>query len=200
MSLQDLCEPVFLCLCRVRRRHRAGVPIPARQCRDELARLLAEARAKAGPKLLPQFERIEPALIGCISRAARSDAAQRWPVPSEDDHERFFKLLREDLEDPSPQADERLEVLASCAALAFISPDLPPATRETLEQLRLRLACESLSPLSPLPRARTIDLARPSARPAIAFVAIALAALAAIAAAARMKPPPRTLTHAGARP
>ncbi len=193
MTLTDLCEPLFLHLCRLSRRHRAGDAPVARAIRDELATILTDLRARAAlsPALFSQFERIEPALILCIDNIMRTSdwpCAKGWTpptaraaLPSNDDAARFFELLRNTLDDPSQPADERLEVLASCAALSFATTDLPQADRAALDQLRLRLALDAARPICTDVQSHTdpTDLTRPTPRPAIALVAIGLTAIAA---------------------
>ena len=191
-TLQDLCEPVFQRLCRLGRRHRAGVKLAASQVRADLTDQLVAARAPAKGNLLEQFELVEPAILLAIDRAVRTSG---WPcaadwtrIPLPDDGvDRFAALLRDALADPTPQADERLAVLGACAAVAFASPGgVDPAL---LEQLRLRLAAESLLPLSKLPPPRRDELCSPSQRPLIAIVAFILAALGVWTAFATFAPP-----------
>ena len=198
MTLLDLCEPVFQALCRLSRLHRAGAAPPSRAVREVLAGPLAEARERASHSgtLLAQFESVEPAIVLCIDRAVR---VAGWPCVSgwragaiavplaEEDTERFFAMVRQHLEDPSEDADERLEVLASCAALAFAVPGLDAAQSATLQQLRLRLACDTPTAYESAPKIITDDLTRPSPRPALAAVAIGLTALAVYAAVSSVR-------------
>src|SRR5262245_40916524 len=78
MTLRDLCEPLFLYMCRVSRRVRAGESMTAREVRDALIATLADlrGRAAAGHHLRSQFDLVEPALVLFIDEAVR---AAEWP-------------------------------------------------------------------------------------------------------------------------
>jgi hypothetical protein len=178
MTLPELCEPVFQSLCRAARRRRAGAAVPPRELRGDLIALLSRARATTDAALLGQFDRVEPALLLCIDRAARAADAAWTRHATHDDTAAFFRLLGETLDDPSPEADERLEVLASCAALAFIAPDLAAPQRTLVEQMRLRLNIDTLGPVSRPAAPVRLDLTRTSASPLVVLVAFLLAAAA----------------------
>ena len=131
MTLRDLCEPLFLHVCRLNRSARKGATSDYRQARSEIEAILADMRSAAlsTPGLSEQFERIEVALIFFVdSMIAESQLpfAAEWHENrlAYDRHERagdekFFDILEETLVDKSQAATERLGVLYTGLGLGF---------------------------------------------------------------------------------
>ena len=131
MTLLELCEPLFLYMCRLNRSARKGGSFEHSQVRSEVRALLKDMQSKAAsePNLLAQFEAIEEVLIFFVdSMIAESNlpfardwdqdrlAYERRELAGD---EKFFDLLEETLKDSSEAATERLAVFYTCMGLGF---------------------------------------------------------------------------------
>jgi type VI protein secretion system component VasF len=191
MTLQDLCESLFLYLCRVSRRARAGEAISAREVRDALINTLADLRAKAAPDhhLRAQFSEIEPALVLFIDEVFRGSDwpfARSWQTLPERAHlsaetDRFFALVDEALADPCDAAAERLAVLHTCISLAFLGRPGFEHSREKLGLISLRLATLPVDGFTSPPI--TVNLARRTRRILVPLTVTILCSSAAVIAA-----------------
>jgi len=131
MTLLELCEPLFLYVCRLNRSGRKGRSLEIGQVREEIKEILTnmKSRAAADLALTEQFEKVELPLVffvdsmiedSDLSFAAQWGAnrlAQERNELAGDD--RFFELLDETLEGTGDAADERLAVFYTCMGLGF---------------------------------------------------------------------------------
>lgn len=190
MTLPELCEPLFLYLCRISRRARAGEIISAREVRDALIATLADIRAKsiADSYLHAQFEEVEPALVLFIDEVFRATDwpfARSWQQLPErarvsPETDRFFALVDESIADPADSAADRLAVLHTCISLAFLGRPGFEHAREKLGLISLRiapagsgLAYRTASPV-------TVDLTRRTRRMLIPLTVTVLGSTAAV--------------------
>jgi len=131
MTLLELCEPLFLYICRLNRSARKGGSHEYSQVHGEIKALLENMRPKvAGDvNLLAQYEKIEEVLIFFVdSMIVESSlpfasewhqnrlAYQRKELAGD---EKFFDLLEETLNDSSKAATERLALFYTCMGLGF---------------------------------------------------------------------------------
>jgi type IV/VI secretion system ImpK/VasF family protein len=131
MTLLELCEPLFLYMCRLNRSARKGGSFEHNQVRGEVRALLKDMRSKAAsePNLVAQFEAIEEVLMFFVdSLIAESNlpfardwdqdrlAYERKELAGD---EKFFDLLEETLKDSSEAATERLAIFYTCMGLGF---------------------------------------------------------------------------------
>ena len=131
MTLLELCEPLFLYMCRLNRSARKGGSHEYARVRAEVEGIFKEMKAAADtePGLVGQYERVEEILMFFVdSMVAES------PLPfSSEWHgdrlayirnelagdEKFWELLDETLQDRSSEATERLSVFYTCMGLGF---------------------------------------------------------------------------------
>jgi len=131
MTLLELCEPLFLYVCRLNRSARKGGSHEYSHVRGEIKALLEDMKSKkaAEANLLTQYEKIEEVLIFFVdSMIAESNlpfahewhenrlAYERKELAGD---EKFFDLLEESLNDSSKAATERLAVFYTCMGLGF---------------------------------------------------------------------------------
>jgi type IV/VI secretion system ImpK/VasF family protein len=131
MTLLELCEPLFLYICRLNRSARKGRSLQIGHVREEVKEILASMKARAASDigLTQQFEKAELPLIFFVDSmiedsdlgfakewASHRLAKERNELAGDD---RFFELLDETLADPSEAANERLAVLYTCLGLGF---------------------------------------------------------------------------------
>jgi type VI protein secretion system component VasF len=131
MTPLELCEPLFLHMCRLNRSARKGGSSEYNQVRSEIRVLLGDIKSKAAkePNLVRQYEEIEEVLIFFVdSLIADSNlpyandwhqnrlAYERKDLAGD---EKFFDLLEETLKDSSEAATERLAVFYTCMGLGF---------------------------------------------------------------------------------
>jgi len=131
MTLQELCEPFFQCVCRINRAARKGGGYDMSQIRADIRNLLGDMHTKslATPGLREQFEKVRLPLIFFADYTIRSstfpfarqwtDLAQEEPTPNLAGDEMFFKLLDPTLADRSDDATERLAIFYTCLGLGF---------------------------------------------------------------------------------
>ncbi len=132
MTLSELCEPLFLHLCRLNRSSRkGGVAADFSRVRNEIKAVFLDIAKTAAtdPRLGDQFRKIEPALLFFVDSMISESPlpfAGEWNknrLAFEKNElagdEKFFDLLDETLADPSEQATERLVVFHTCLGLGF---------------------------------------------------------------------------------
>lgn len=131
MNLLQVCEPVFLYVCRLNRMARKGGSLDYAVVRNEIKGLLADARAAAGaqPDLVAQYEKIEMPLIFFVDSLLVESGlpfAQQWHQErlAYERHElagdeKFFDFLDETLADSTDAAVERLAVFYVAIGLGF---------------------------------------------------------------------------------
>ncbi len=131
MTLLELCEPLFLYICRLNRSARKGGAHEYGHIRAEIKALLEDAKSKAASdaNLVSQYEKIEEVLVFFVdSMIAESKlpfahqwhqnrlAYERKELAGD---EKFFDLLEETLTDSSKASTERLAVFYTCMGLGF---------------------------------------------------------------------------------
>ena len=131
MTLRELCEPLFLYVCRLNRAARKGAGVEYREARGQIEGIFADIRAKAAsiPGLASEFAKIELALLFFVDFMI---AESRLPFASQwhenrlafdrnelAGDEKFFDILEETLIDSGEAANERLAVLYTCLGLGF---------------------------------------------------------------------------------
>lgn len=129
MTLLELCEPLFLYICRLNRSARKGGAHDLGRVRGEVKALLEQARgrATAEPRLIDQFEKIEMVLLFFVDfmvKESPMSGAREWKELAFERNElagdeKFFDVLEETLADPSESASERLGVFYVCMGLGF---------------------------------------------------------------------------------
>ena len=161
MNLYDLCEPIFLEVCKLQRLARScgpGMSVPRLSfviVRGRFEQLLrdAETQAHADRFLAGQFQQVKAPLIYFIDDVLN---ASRLPIASEwGDRplemalldrlvgaDRFWDLLQETLNQPGRDAEERLAIFYTCLGLGFKGKhrDHPAELQEAAQQIRYRLA------------------------------------------------------------
>ncbi len=131
MRLSELCEPLFLYICRLNRSARKGGMIDFNRARNEIKAILEDMARSAStdPRLSDQFRKVELPLLffvdSMLSESTLAIAAE-WNANrlAAEKHElagdeKFFDLLDEALADSSEQAGERLEIFYTCLGLGF---------------------------------------------------------------------------------
>src|SRR5689334_596798 len=135
MTLLELCEPLFKKICLLNRLGRkagsASATIEYEKLRLEIKELLAELEKKSTtePGLGAQWRKVELALVffvdSMIAESGLSVSAmwhqnrlayERKELAGD---EKFFDLLDETLNDPSPEATERLQIFYTCLGVGF---------------------------------------------------------------------------------
>jgi hypothetical protein len=157
MTLAMICEPILTEVCAVNRAVFEGnTEIGFVATRTRFIALLREAQATADEVgLTPAFRRIRPAVIGFIDwMMSQYDVplSARWRTDRMGDAEvprvgqaQFFDLLKADLDNPAPDAEESLQVFYMCLALGYegimaTDPDgLATIIAELTARLRRRL-------------------------------------------------------------
>ena len=131
MTLLEICEPLFLYVCRLNRSARVGRSPEISQAREEVKELFDEMKSKSSSdvRLLEQYEKIELPLIFFVdSMIEESDLgfASEWGnnrLAKEKNElagdDRFFELMEDTLVDTSEAATERLSVFYTCLGLGF---------------------------------------------------------------------------------
>jgi len=131
LTLLELCEPLFLYVCRLNRSARKGGAHEYSHIRAEIKALLEDMKSKAAAdaNLVGQYEKIEEVLIFFVdSMIAESNLpfSHQWHqnrLAYEGKElagdEKFFDLLEETLSDSSKAATERLAVFYTCMGLGF---------------------------------------------------------------------------------
>lgn len=130
-ALADLCEPLFLAVCRYNRSARLNTPMARQQVRAEIEELFKTMGEQAGrsadPALGGQFRDVRPALVAfvddVISHSGLPFAAE-WERLGQAEQafspgEEFFDLLEQTLADPSAAVADRLVIFYTCVGLGF---------------------------------------------------------------------------------
>jgi len=151
MTLLELCEPLFLYVCRLNRSSRKGGHHDLSQVRAEIKVILDDVRSKAASdgRLTELHEKTEMVLIFFVdfmikestlpfAREWRELAFERKELAGD---EKFFDLLDEALADPSAAATERLAVFYTCMGLGFtgIYTGQPEYLRKMMLQCSARI-------------------------------------------------------------
>jgi type IV/VI secretion system ImpK/VasF family protein len=151
MNLLELCEPLFLYICRLSRSARKAGQHEMSAVRGEVQALLAEMKSRAGadPHLLTQYEKVELPLVFFVDFMVKESQlrfARQWQELAFErkelaGDEKFFDLLEETLADTSPPAGERLAVFYVCMGLGFtgIYTGQPEYLRKMMLQCSARL-------------------------------------------------------------
>ena len=133
MTVLDVCEPMFLYMCRLNRSARKGGDHDYNTVRSEIKSILDRIAKQAGtdPKLVAQFHSDKGKLFHVMLFFAdfmvRNSAlrfAGEWSNLAEKERqyagdEKFFDLFEECLADRSEAATERLAVYYTCIGLGF---------------------------------------------------------------------------------
>ena len=154
MTLLELCEPMFLFLCRLNRSSRkGGGGLEYSRVRAEIEGTFKEMKANADtdPGLVGQYERVYEVLVYFVDSAiAESELpfAQEWHrnrLAYERNElagdEKFWDLLDETLQDNSSESTERLAVFYTCMGLGFtgFNAGQPELLRKKMLQCSARL-------------------------------------------------------------
>jgi type VI protein secretion system component VasF len=125
MTPLDLCEPLFLFVCKLNRSKRKGGPSfdPA-QLRAEVDRILRTMvqRSTTERDLPKQFNLLKPALLAFVDGMAAQALSGKWQNMAAADQsgdDFFFKQLDVTLADTTPAARQRLAVFYTCLGLGF---------------------------------------------------------------------------------
>ena len=131
MTLLELCEPLFLYMCRLHRSARKGGSHEYSRVRAEVEGILKEMRRTADtePGLVGQFEKVGEVLLFFVDSLI---AESGLPFSAEwhrnrlafarnelAGDEKFWELLDDTLQDSSSEATERLAVFYTCIGLGF---------------------------------------------------------------------------------
>jgi type VI protein secretion system component VasF len=132
VTLRELCEPLFLYVCRLNRSARkGGGGLEYDRVRAEVEGLFKEMKAKADtePGLVSQYDKVEEVLVFFVdSMVAESTLpfAEEWHrnrIAYERNElagdEKFWDLLDETLQEKSSEAAERLAIFYTCIGLGF---------------------------------------------------------------------------------
>jgi len=151
MTLLELCEPLFLYICRLNRSARKGAGASLSRVRSEITALLEDMRAKAGRddvRLTPQYEKIELVLLFFVDFMIKESTlpfARDWQELAYERNElagdeKFFDLLDQTLAEKGKDADERLAVFHTCMGLGFTGwySDQPEYIREKMMECSTR--------------------------------------------------------------
>ena len=133
MNLPELCEPLFQYVCMLNRIARnaggEGMEYAAlRPAIDSVFEGMAQG-AESDPHLKAQFGKVRLALVFFVDSILSESKLALAPVWNKNriaygqkelaGDEKFFDLVNQTLEDPSPDADERLAVFYTCLGLGF---------------------------------------------------------------------------------
>lgn len=131
MTLQELCEPLLLYICRINRAARKGGTVEMAEVRRQVEDLFSEMRSNASsePGLPAQYDRVSDAMTFFVdSMIAESELsfAPQWHANrlAYEQNERagddkFFDILDELLADRSPSIVPCLILLYTCLGLGF---------------------------------------------------------------------------------
>lgn len=153
MTLLELCDPLFLYLCRLNRSARKGGTHEYNRVRGEVEAIFEQmkARAAAEPQLAGQYPKIEKPLaffIDSMISESKLPFARDWhrnrmafafdELAGDD---RFWEMLDETLQESTPEATERLGVFYTCIGLGFTGfyAGQPEYLRTKMMQIAARL-------------------------------------------------------------
>lgn len=203
MTLFDLYEPLFQDICILNRIARKGSneAIELATLRPEIIALLEgiNKRAQAEPLLALQAGKLETSItffVDSIIAESNLRCAGQWHKErlayAQNElagDEKFFDLLDETLNDPSPEATERLVIFYVCLGLGFTGwyANQPEYLRRKMETIAKRIGVEGLERVAHIcPEAYKYVDSRNLIEPAsskigaiaLAFLALTLVALA----------------------
>jgi type IV/VI secretion system ImpK/VasF family protein len=154
-SLLEICEPVFLYICHLRKLEDKGRTPSVDRIRRDVQRTLEDVRAEAqaaerkDPRVGKRFRAIEDPLVFYVDfmvKETNDDLAVEWKDLAYEKNalageERFFEMLDETLNDNSEDADAQLAVYYVCMGLGFsgIYMDQPELIQRKMEQCANRL-------------------------------------------------------------
>jgi len=125
MTPLDLCEPLFLFVCKLNRSKRKGGPSfePA-QLRAEVDRIMRGMVQKAASdrEASKQFTVLKPILLAFVDGMAAQALPGRWQniaPPGQTGDEYFFDQLEQTIADSSVPARQRLTVFYACLGLGY---------------------------------------------------------------------------------
>lgn len=154
MTLLELCEPLFLYICRLNRSARkGGAGLEYDRVRAEIEGIFKEiaARADAEPGLVSQYEKVEEVLVFFVDSMLSESTlpfAEEWHrnrLAYERNElagdEKFWDLLDETLQERSSEATERLSIFYTCIGLGFtgFNAGQPELLRKKMLQCSARL-------------------------------------------------------------
>lgn len=152
MALLELCEPVFLQVCRVNRSVRKHAGVDAAQVRGEFVAIFAAMKAAAGADraLGMQYEKVRLPLVFFVDFLVRDSKAfgGGWRDLADDEQppqlggdQKFYDFLEEALKESDPGAAERLAVYYTCIGLGFTGwyEGQPQALRSKMVELSARI-------------------------------------------------------------
>jgi type VI protein secretion system component VasF len=198
-TLLDLCEPLFLYICRVNRSMRMtnGTRYQSAQVAAEVKSLLAKfERDSRGAGLELQFHKVRMPLMFFVDHFVITSTlpfAGEWKRLAHEKaefagDEKFFELLDADLADPDPAATERLMIFYVCLGLGFTGKladnrtEIDSCLARTAARLGQSMDSDEAMRLCPDAYHHTLrrPIAEPVARPllGIGLVAIVLVAVA----------------------
>jgi type IV/VI secretion system ImpK/VasF family protein len=129
MSLIEVCEPIFVYVCALRRAAARGAEIRAEAVRSEVKGVFAmmHSAAVTDAELESQYEQVELPLLFFVDYMILESPfgfARNWqPLAYERNElagdQKFFDMLEETLGDTTDEADERLAVFHTCLGLGF---------------------------------------------------------------------------------
>lgn len=130
MNLLQLCEPVFLYICRVNRIYRNGGKLPLSEIQADIADLretIQAALIQEDLQLNNAFNEIELSLIYFIDSMLVSAGVQDWNnnrIAVKEFNRRagdneFFDLLAEVEADSGPEAEQKLAFYYCCIGLGY---------------------------------------------------------------------------------
>ena len=156
MTLLELCEPLFQCVCLLNQRANLGDHPDPEQVEADVEGILAQMRGKAAatPGLLEQYERVEMPLIFFVDNViceSKLSFARQWPRMAYRRNEmagdeKFFHMLDDELKGVKDRnvaagAAERLAVYYTCLGLGFTGwyQAEPDVLRKYMKQLEPRV-------------------------------------------------------------
>jgi type VI protein secretion system component VasF len=125
MTPLDLCEPLFLFVCKVNRSKRKGGPtFEPQQLRTEVEKILRDMakQSYADRDLTLQYNALKPVLLAFVDLMAEQALPGRWQSLTPGDQataadDFFFAQLEATLPDASGPARQRLAVFYTCLCL-----------------------------------------------------------------------------------
>ena len=151
MTLLELCEPLFLYICRLNRSARKGGSAGLGQVRSEVTAILEDMKARASSdqvRLTGQYQKIELILLFFVDFMIKESSlsfARDWEELAYERNElagdeKFFDMLDETLAEKGKDADECLGVYYTCMGLGFTGwyADQPEYIREKMLECSAR--------------------------------------------------------------
>jgi type VI protein secretion system component VasF len=154
MTLSELCDPLFLEICRLNRlaRKGAGASCDPGSVSAQIEGILEKVKsgAAADVALQNQYHLVERPLVYFVDfmiSESQLPWAHGWPSLEEKlfdelvGQQKFFELLDATMADASPAAAERLEVFYTCLGLGFTGfySDDPQFIRKKMLEIKARI-------------------------------------------------------------